>query len=476
MNAATITAAISRKSPFRRSPESPAPIAANVKGTIPSWLRGELVRTCPAVFETAGWRADHWFDALGMVYAFEVNGPDEVAFRSRLLACEAARDANDGKARMASFGTPLARSIWQRLFEPVPRVTDNANVNILKMGDDLVAMTESDKQIIVDPVTLGARGRVVYDDNVLRGGFMSAHPHFDFERQQVVNVATQLGSSATVSVYEHGASSRTRKIVGAWKNKRAPYIHAFGLTPKNAILIAHPFTTSPAALLWSNRAFINHFAWRPEEGTRLVVIDRATGEQREHITEPFFVFHTVNAFEREDGATVLDLLAYTDADVISALRVDALERQLPDLRPSLVRLTMRPGTERATYEKLSDVGFEFPSTSYRRTNGHDYQFVWGAADGPAAAASYTSSLVKIDITTGASTSYGDDDHVFGEPVFVARPGASAEDDGVIVSVGSHRTEDRSSLVIVDAATMSLVASAEVARSIPLGFHGSFVRA
>jgi carotenoid cleavage dioxygenase-like enzyme len=36
----------------------------------------------------------------------------------------------------------------------------------------------------------------------------------------------------------------------------------------------------------------------------IVVIDRASGAVREHLTEAFFIFHTVNAFERDD-ATVL---------------------------------------------------------------------------------------------------------------------------------------------------------------------------
>jgi carotenoid cleavage dioxygenase-like enzyme len=28
------------------------------------------VRTAPAVFEQNGWRADHWFDGLGLLYGF----------------------------------------------------------------------------------------------------------------------------------------------------------------------------------------------------------------------------------------------------------------------------------------------------------------------------------------------------------------------------------------------------------------------
>src|SRR5262245_50821403 len=58
------TPSIQTLSPFRRSPDVEIP--ATIEGKIPDWLRGEVVRTCPAVFETNGWRAHHWFDGLGM--------------------------------------------------------------------------------------------------------------------------------------------------------------------------------------------------------------------------------------------------------------------------------------------------------------------------------------------------------------------------------------------------------------------------
>ncbi len=113
--------------------------------------------------------------------------------------------------------------------------------------------------------------------------------------------------TASVSIYEHGPTARKRDVVGSWQTKRVPYVHTFGLTPQHAILVAHPFSVNPLKMLWSSKGYIDHFDWQPQEGTRLIVIDRASGATREHVTEPFFVFHTVNAFERDD-ATVLDLL------------------------------------------------------------------------------------------------------------------------------------------------------------------------
>jgi beta,beta-carotene 9',10'-dioxygenase len=460
-------------SPFRRSPEVRMASEAAVTGDVPDWLRGELVRTCPAVFEGAQWRARHWFDGLCMIYAFRI-GASSVKFQSRLLESEAAREIAGGPTSLSSFGTPTGRTWWQRALQPVQRISDNTNVNIVKMGEDLVALTEGDRQLHIDAATLRSMDVVSYPRDALTGAVSSAHPHFDVARQRVVNFATRFGSNGTVSIYEHGGQERSRRILGSWRTGRVPYLHSFGLSPAHAILVAHPLLARPLDMLWSNRGYIDHFEWLPEEGARLVVVDRATGMVTEYETDPMFVFHTVNAFER-DGATVLDLLAYPNADIMADLRVERMIDRLPDLRPSLLRIVMRPGRARAEVEKLSDVGFEFPSTNYRRVNGGDYRFAWGASDGPHAAHSYPSSIVKVDVRTGQSSAFSDGERVYGEPVFVARPGANDDDDGVLLTVGTSQRAETSALAVIDAKTMTLVAKADVPNAIPLGFHGSFVR-
>jgi beta,beta-carotene 9',10'-dioxygenase len=467
------TQSIENLSPFRRSPEDPAGIPAKIGGKIPDWLRGEVVRTCPAVFETGGWRAQHWFDGLGMIYAFRI-GDSGVKFRSRLLDSETARDARRGQANLGSFGTPTERPLLRRIFEPVPRVSDNTNVNIVRLGSDLVAMTEGNRQLVIDDETLASTRQVAYSKDAIGGAIMSAHPHFDFERGKVVNVATRFAVNGVISIYEHAPAARERHVVGSWRTDRVPYVHTFGLTPRHALLVAQPFAVRPVKMLWSSKGYIDHFEWKPEEGTKLVVIDRTNGEVREHVTEAFFVFHTVNAFERED-ATVLDLLAYPNVDIMASLRPDRMLASLPELTPSLLRISMRPGVERATVEKLSNCGFEFPSVHYKRVSGRPYRFAYGASDGHQAGGAYTSAIVKVDLETGRSTSFSEPALIFGEPLFVARPQGDSEDDGVLLSVGSAKSSETSLLAVLDAKTLALLASAEVPSSIPLGFHGSFLR-
>jgi beta,beta-carotene 9',10'-dioxygenase len=91
-------------------------------------------------------------------------------------------------------------------------------------------------------------------------------------------------------------------------------------------------------------------------------------------------------------------------------------------------------------------------------------------------------LVKID-THGTdpgtnATRWGRDGWLPSEPVFVPRPGGTAEDDGVVIAVILDVTGDEPSsfLVVLDAATFTEVARATVPHVVPFGLHGEFIGA
>lgn len=464
---------LAARAPFRSHAErGPVSAPASVEGELPGWLLGDLVRTAPAVFDRVvgdrRFRADHWFDGLGLLYGFRIDRRG-VAFRQALMQTEVEKASRGGDMPTASFGSPIVRSFWRRLFSPIPVVTDNTNVNVLALGQSRVALTESPHQWAFDPESLELTHRVSYQDRVGEVA-MSAHAHFDFARQKVVNVATEIGPTNAVMVYEHGPDERTRTVIGKVKPGRLPYVHAFGLTPKHAVIIGHPFDVNPLAMLWSNKGFIDHFRYRPEQGTKLWLMDRGTGTVRTHLAPAGFVFHVVNAFE--DGErTVLDVALYRDASIIDALRRPALEANgLPGLKTSIVRYTMTPNEEHAAVEVLLEDGFEFPSIAYRKKNGERHGVAWGTR----VAAGGRSTVIRLD--ERGQTTFEREGLAFGEPIFVAKPGSSEEDEGVLLIVGGHESADRSELVVLDARTMAPLATATVPVPIPLGFHGTFFRA
>ncbi len=84
-------------------------------------------------------------------------------------------------------------------------------------------------------------------------------------------------------------------------------------------------------------------------------------------------------------------------------------------------------------------------------------------------------MVKLDVESGETLRWQEDGCYPGEPVFVRRPDAVDEDDGVLLSLVLDAGAARSFLAVLDAATLEELARAEAPHAIPFGFHGQFFR-
>jgi len=423
-----------------------------------------VVRTCPAVFSLPQWQSAHLFDALGAMFAWRLQ--DQPRLDWRLLDCQASRDARRGRSRLATFGTRMRRPWWLRLFQPVPRISDNVNVNVQPFAGGLVAMTEAPKQALIDGESLAVKSWLRYDDD-LGAVSMTAHPVFDREAGLLVNVAQVFGARAECVLYQHAPNDLRRRVLARWRARELPYLHSFGLTPRRAVLIGHPLLVRPRTMLWSEKPYIEHFRWQPELGTRLVILDRGGGEPRIAEMDACFVFHVANAYEERD-ATVVDALAYRDPAVVSQLRVENLATA-PTAKPDYVRIRI-PASGRATLERRLERRFDFPAI-HPRTAGRVHRYCWGADPWSAPG---SSSLYKLDVQTGSVASARLDGWMTGEPLFVPGPGAIAEDAGVLLAAASHLTREAAALFVLDATSMDVLAVAEAPVNVPLGFHGTFI--
>jgi beta,beta-carotene 9',10'-dioxygenase len=446
--------------------EGPFEGEADVRGVVPTWLRGRLVRTAPAIFELDHWRAAHWFDALGMLYSFDMGANGRVHWKQRLLQCEFNRSLLAGRDELASFGTPNHRGLLQRLLHPTPRSSDNANVNIRPNGRLWVAMTETQRQLAIDPESLKTEAELRFTDALPEDVLVGAHPHDDTERKELINIGCRYGRRSALIVFSQPYGSCTRREIGRVPLGRVPYVHSFSITRTKIVLVLAPYDLRPTSLLWSRRPISQHYRWSPESGTRIVVMDRRSGDCEEHQGPPFFFFHTVNAFDLDNGSITLELMAYDDASLISQgmLMSDIRRAGLPSLTPTLRRIMLTPHkTEFRMQTVAPQVGFEFPMINYARLNGCPHRYVWG---------SDLARLIRLDTATEAVTHRSLDDITLGEPLFVGRSEAGEEDDGVLLTVGSG-DPTASEMTIWDARTLEVLARATVPIAIPLGFHGAF---
>jgi carotenoid cleavage dioxygenase-like enzyme len=140
----------------------------------------------------------------------------------------------------------------------------------------------------------------------------------------------------------------------------------------------------------------------------------------------------------------------------------------------LRRIEVNPGSGKVTQRQLVEASFDLPRTHYEKVNGHHYRFAYGVGT-KGKGSGFMDQLVKADVRRGESVVWRDQGCFPGEAVFVPRPGGRAEDDGVVMSVVLDGGRRASSLVVLDARSMSEIARASVPHHIPFGFHGIYAR-
>src|SRR3954454_21292543 len=130
--------------------------ALAVSGEGPTWLRGGLIRVTPAQMDFERRSVAHWFDGMAMLNRFGFAGDGSVSYASSFLDTAARRDAlATGGTSIAGFATDPCRSLFQRVQSAFSQdTTDNANVNLSRLGDEYIAMTETPLAVVFDPASL----------------------------------------------------------------------------------------------------------------------------------------------------------------------------------------------------------------------------------------------------------------------------------------------------------------------------------
>ncbi len=464
-----------------------------VTGKVPTWLSGTLIRNGPAKFTQGdSWVAD-WFDGLAMLHAFSFNN-GKVSYTNKFLRTDDyATVLKTGKMSYAGFAQDPCRSIFRYFFSYFMPSEDkkihNANVNVAKFADHFVALTETPLPVEFDPHTLDTLGVMHYKDGLPeRNIHDTAHPHYDPKRKEHLGYFTKFGRISSHNLFRISDGTTQRKIIASVDVQEPSYMHSFAITEHYAILTGLPLVVNPLDLLLKKKAFIKNFKWKPELGTQLIIFDRINDKViGSYKTEPFFAFHTVNAFEEGDSI-VLDIVTYSDGSQIGkstfntilgpgAKKEQLLIGETSDAEPTeagilkryIISLIDRKVTGKTIFNKF----IELPRINYEKVNGKDYTYIYAFAEDKDTAAYVADMLVKINVKTGKALEWKQEKCYPGEPVFIPSPNAQAEDDGVVLSVILDAQRGISFLLVLDAQKFIEIGRAEVPHHIPFGIHGAY---
>ncbi|PHH72898.1 hypothetical protein CDD80_4184 [Ophiocordyceps camponoti-rufipedis] len=337
----------------------------------------------------------------------------------------------------------------------------------------------------------------------LSGPMSCAHSQRDPVTGDVFNYNLALGRVATYRVFRVNAADGSTDILATLSEPDIPpaYMHSFFLT-ENFVVLCIPcahFAWNGLKILWRRNILDAIKPFDPQQSCIWLVVDRRHGRGLvcRFTTPAAFYFHTVNAFEervKEDGddeATVhlnLDAVFYDNTDVIFALyydvildRDDAMANFVRDgrfltARNRLVRHRFRMPKATDPPSQAEEI-FSIPNPHSGELSsinpayaGRRHRYVFGTST--RGLSTLMDTIVKTDLDTRQVLFWaGPWGHTPGEPVFVARPGATAEDDGVLLSVVLDGAAKKSYLLCLDARTLVEMGRAETDFAIAIGFHG-----
>lgn len=443
-----------------------------ITGQFPEWLAGTLIRNGPAKFNFGAQSIAHWFDGLAMLHAFTFER-GRVSYCNRFIRSTAYENAQKGTLNFMGFMQDPCHSVFKRVFSHyfpklTPSIIQNANVNVMKMAQEYVALTETPLPVRFSPKNLETLGNLKFADALLKENcFESAHPHHDGSNKMCVSFQIAFESKCHYTFYNLADRlPAKREPFFKMTVDQAAYMHSFALTPKYVILVEYPLLVNPLDLIVKNGGFIQNFVWKPERNTRFHLIDRTEGRLLHTFEyEPFFCFHHVNAYEDHD-LVIVDMITYPDPAIVYGAPPANQARALKRFELNLTTRTLTPRT-------ILESSIELPRIAYHQFNGQPYQFVYGAGFEYSADPLHAMPIIKIDVRSGTHWSWSQPGCLAGEPVFVPLPDATKEEDGILLTVVLDTRKQNSFLLILNARNLAEIARAEVPQLIPYGLHGMF---
>jgi carotenoid cleavage dioxygenase len=416
-----------------------------VIGELPEELSGRYLRNGPNPLGDVDPATHHWFVGDGMVHGMRLRGGRAEWYRNRYVGSTHLAEARG----TADIPGPN----WNQ-------AGTGPNTNVGGFAGTTWAMVEAGACPVELTYELETIGRNDFF-GTLPGGF-TAHPKVDPATGEMHAMAYAWGPWLEhVQYVVVGTDGRVRRTVDV-PLPGMPMLHDMSLTERFAVVYDFPCTVD-LDLAFSGRF---PFRWNPDHASRVGLLPRE-GEASDTIwidVPVCYSFHPMNSFDAPDGSVVIDLCVYDrmfDSDLLGPFG-DCLAR--------LERWVLHPGTRTCSVTVLDDRPCEFPRHRGALTT-QPYRFgyyVRPHLDG-------RWPTVKIDLHTGVSEEF---DHgagrASGEPVFVTRNGATAEDDGWLLTFvhGVDHTE----FVVLDAQDLGRgpVARVPLPQRVPLGFHGNWV--
>ena len=458
---------------FELVPEEASYRVEPSRGEIPAYVRGTYYVNGPARFGRGDRRYGHWLDGDGMVVSLRF-GDDGVRLTSRFVRSHKWNDEEEaGCSLYRGFGTAFE---GDRLLRGI-LLASPVNVSVYPVEDRLLAFGEQGLPWELDPETLETLGEETFGGKLNAVSPFSAHPHFSADGREMFNFGLSFAArTPMINLYRFTVDGEMiyRKRIPI---ERPTMAHDFMLGVRHVIFHLAPHVMDMETFARDGGSVMDALSWRPELGSRLVIVDRESGEKTAEVPlEAGYSLHLIGSFER-DGRLVVDTVEL-DEPVYDQYQVpEGLFRDVRRARP--VRFELDLETFELLDKQTLDYGLmcDFPAVDPRKVQ-QDYRDFWvlGISATEEPGRKFFDQVVHCDWRAGRATGIWQAPagcYLGGEPVFVPDP-ESERAGAVICQIFDARAE-KGSFLVFDAFDLGRGPVAELPQRRPfhLGFHASF---
>ena len=456
-----------------------------IKGEIPKDLNGTFYRNGPGRLERKGEWVHHPFDGDGMIASIQfTNGI--ATFSNRFVRTkEWEEEEKAGKFLYRGvFGTKKSGLLLANAFDL--RLKNIANTNVIRLGEELLALWEAGSPHSLDPATLETNGLSNLKGALSANEAFSAHPRFDpghNNDSRMVTFGVKTGPKSTIRLMEFATKGAN---AGCLMTERKDtfngfaFLHDFSITPNWAIFLQNAIDFNPLPFLLGQKGAAQCLKSNFNRKSKFWLIPRDHGAfsktKPQIIDAPDgFVFHHLNAWEENDEIFV-ESIFYDDFPSIGPnqdfKRIDF--NQLPE--GILKRCKINLLTNSIEEKTLSNQCCEFAMVNPRKV-GLQARYSWMATAEKKTGNGPLQAIKKLDLVNGESHTWSIAPRGFvSEPLMIPQGSYKEEDNGwVLVLIWDGKLQE-SELVVLKAKDLSHQATLRIPIKIPHGLHGSWVDA
>ncbi|MEH2283292.1 MAG: carotenoid oxygenase family protein [Nostoc sp.] len=430
----------------------------SVIGELPLDLSGMFVRNGPNPQWTPIGQY-HWFDGDGMLHGVQISN-GIATYRNRYV-----QTGGWKKEREAG------KAIWTGLLEPPQmnnphgRYKNTANTALVWHAGQMLALNEGGKPHAIKLPELETIGEYSYNGKLVSA--FTAHPKVDPVTGEMIFFGYSLFAPPYLQYSVVSAQGELLQTVPI-DLPIGVMMHDFAITENYTIFMDLPLTFNleraqrgePVMMFERDRS--SRFGILPRHGDNSNI--------RWFESPTCYVFHTLNAYEEGDEVVLI-------ACRMSSTSVLSSDDSQPDPDgniPRLHRWRFHLSTGTVREEMLDDIASEFPRVNENRLGRQNrYGYTNKVANSPLP---LFEGIIKYDFSSEKSQTHEFGQGRYGgEAVFAPRPGATAEDDGWLMTFVHDEGSDISELVVVNAQdiTAEPVARVIIPQRVPYGFHGAW---